>query len=70
MNNSNEGTGSGEDFSTDTFLVLCKKVGLAKDDLEDMTIGMCLDYIDEYIEMNKPDNEKTRRASQKDFDSF
>jgi len=35
-----------------------------------MTIGMCLDYIDEYIEMNKPDKEKSRKATQADFDKF
>lgn len=35
-----------------------------------MTIGMCLDYIDEYIEMQKPDKEKSRKASQQDFDAF
>jgi hypothetical protein len=35
-----------------------------------MTIGMCLDFIDEYIEMNKPEKEKIRKASQSDFDVF
>lgn len=38
--------------------------------MEDMTIGMCLDYIDEWIEMNNPQNKKTRQATQSDFDSF
>ncbi len=52
------------------FLVLCRKVGLAKEDLEDMTVGMCLDYIDEYLEMQKPSKEQKRAANQKDFDSF
>ncbi|MGG3888646.1 hypothetical protein [Metabacillus fastidiosus] len=46
------------------------KCGLSKDDLEDMTIGMCLDFIDEYVELNNPKKEKVRRASQNDFDSF
>jgi hypothetical protein len=43
---------------------------LNKADLEDMTIGMCLDFIEEFIEMNKPEKEKVRKASQSDFDSF
>ena len=35
-----------------------------------MTLGMCLDFIEEFIEMNTPENEKTRKASQSDFDAF
>ncbi|PEQ05497.1 hypothetical protein CN585_15680 [Bacillus toyonensis] len=37
-----------------------------------MTIGMCLDYIDDYIEMQNPskDREKERKASQEDFNNF
>jgi hypothetical protein len=36
-----------------------------------MTIGMCMDYIDEYIEANKPNKQKkARRASQSDYDNF
>jgi len=35
-----------------------------------MTIGMCLDFIEEFIEMNKPEKEKLRKASQSDFDGF
>jgi hypothetical protein len=35
-----------------------------------MTIGMCLDYIEEWIEINNPKRETKRRASQSDFDSF
>jgi hypothetical protein len=35
-----------------------------------MTIGMCLDYIEEYIETEKPAKQRRRKASQKDFDSF
>ncbi|WP_197140175.1 hypothetical protein [Lysinibacillus sphaericus] len=43
------------------------------DDLETMTIGMVLDYIDEYQEMknpNKKEKKTVRKASQADFDSF
>lgn len=27
-----------------------------------MTFGMCLDYIDEYLEMKNPDNKKTNKV--------
>jgi hypothetical protein len=35
-----------------------------------MTIGDVLDYLDEYLEMQKPSEEKARVASQADYDSF
>jgi len=35
-----------------------------------MTIGMCLDYIDEYLEQTKPQKQHKRKASQSDFDAF
>ena len=38
-----------------------------------MTIGMCLDFIDEYIEQNKKEEQpknKGRRATQDDFENF
>jgi len=38
-----------------------------------MTIGMCLDYIDVYLEMSNPKKKKkvaTRKATQADYDSF
>lgn len=35
-----------------------------------MTIGMCLDFIEEFVEMNKPEKDKIRKASQSDFDAF
>ena len=37
-----------------------------------MTIGFCKDYIDEYMENNDPKrkNNKSRKASQEDFDAF
>lgn len=50
---------------------MCKKVGIDNDDLEYMTLGMCLDYIDEFIEQTNPNRENpARKASQVDFDSF
>jgi hypothetical protein len=59
-----------EVITTEAFILLCRKCELYRNDLEDMTIGMCLDYIEECIEMNKPANQKIRTASQKDFDNF
>jgi hypothetical protein len=35
-----------------------------------MTIGMCLDYIEEFLEQQQPQKEKSRKATQADFDSF
>ncbi|MGA5681386.1 hypothetical protein ACPCHR_27575 [Bacillus bombysepticus] len=52
------------------FLALCYKAKLTSCDLEVMTIGDCFDYIGEFAEMENPDKEKTRKANQKDFDSF
>lgn len=51
---------------------MCKETNLEHDDLEYMTIGMALDYIDEYIERKNPDrkNNSVRDASQNDFDKF
>jgi len=40
-------------------------------DVDQMTIGFCLDFIDEFIEREKPKEEpKTRKAQQSDFDFF
>ncbi|MEK3997912.1 hypothetical protein MHI59_03085 [Bacillus sp. FSL K6-2822] len=52
--------------------MLCYKTGLSRADLDDMTIGMCLDYIDAYIDMQNPEKnkEKERKASQEDFNNF
>ena len=55
----------------DAFLFICKEVGLNRDDMEDMTIGFCLDYIDTFIEQRNPNKKKKpKKASQKDFDAF
>ena len=59
-----------EVITTESFILLCRKVDLYREDLEYMTIGMCLDYIEEYIQMNKPANAKVRTATQRDFDNF
>lgn len=39
-------------------------------DLELMNVGDCLDYIQEYIDQQKPAKERKRKATQNDFDSF
>jgi hypothetical protein len=49
---------------------LCRKAKLNNEDMEIMTIGMCLDYIEEYVNMNNSNKSKNRKASQADFDSF
>ena len=36
-------------MTTELFLFLCKKVDLDKSDMEDMTIGMCIDYMEEVV---------------------
>lgn len=49
----------------------CKLVGLSLDDMEYMTIGQCLDYVDEYFRIKNGDKEvKERNAKQSDFDAF
>lgn len=60
----------GEEVTTETFLALCYRCKLTNADLEIMTIGMCLDYIEEFIDQNRTDKEIKRKASQADFDSF
>ena len=66
VNESNDG----EALTTELFQVMCYQCHLTKDDLELMTIGNCLDYLQEYIESQNPKKVKTRKASQSDFDSF
>ena len=38
--------------------------------MEIMTVGMCLDYIEEYVDMNNPKKVRKRNASQSDMDLF
>lgn len=51
-------------------MVCCYKAQLTLSDLEIMEIGMCLDYIDTWIEQSKPAKQRKRKASQNDFDAF
>lgn len=49
----------------------CKLVGLTIDDMHYMTIGQCLDYIENYVEIKTgKKEEKVRKATQDDFDAF
>lgn len=49
----------------------CKLAGLTLDDMEMMTIGECLDYIENYVDIKNGKQEETiRNATQEDFDSF
>ena len=59
-----------EPITTELYQVLCYQCGLKIDDLFIMTVGMCLDYIQEYVDHNKPQKEKSKRATQQDFDNF
>jgi hypothetical protein len=43
---------------------------LRLEDLQLLTVGNVLDYIREYIEQNKPQEAKKRKANQSDFDAF
>ena len=54
----------------ESFLYICKKIGLTADEMEIMDIGSCLDFIQEYIDQNQSSEQNERKASQSDFDSF
>jgi hypothetical protein len=43
---------------------------LAQADMEIMTIGMCLDYIQEFIDSQNPKKVRKRKATQDDFNAF
>lgn len=51
-------------------MVCCYKAQLTLADLEIMEIGMCLDYINVWIDQSTPSAQRKRKASQNDFDSF
>lgn len=52
------------------FQVLCYQCNLTNADLQIMTVGNCLDYIQEWIEQHNPKKKKVRKATQADFDNF
>lgn len=39
---------------------MCRTAKLTYEDMEMMTIGMCMDYIDEYNELHTPKEEKEK----------
>jgi hypothetical protein len=49
---------------------MCYQCQLTNSDLEIMTIGNCLDYLQEYLDLKNPKRVVKRKASQKDFDAF
>lgn len=64
-------SGSDEVFTEESFYYVAKQVGLTADEMDDMNIGQCLDYIQEYIDNNSEDGkQKTVKANQNDFDAF
>ena len=64
-----EDSSSDELFTAESFVLVCKQA----EDMEDMTIGDCLDYIQEFIDNQKKERgsrTNVRKASQSDFDNF
>ena len=58
-------------LTTESFFMTCKLVGLTLEDMEYMTIGQCLDYVEEYFRLKNGDKEETvRKGKQADFDAF
>jgi hypothetical protein len=49
---------------------LAYQAGLTLDDLHLLTVGMVLDYIQEFIDHQKPKKKKARKATQDDYDAF
>lgn len=45
-------------------------MGLTIADMEHMTVGNCLDYVDHVIEIQEPSKKRKRQATQSDFDNF
>ena len=64
-------SGSDEVFTEESFYYVCKQCGLTASEMDEMNIGQCLDYIQEYIDNNSEERkQKTIKASQNDFDSL
>lgn len=60
-------------FTSESFLFVCKQAGLTPEEMGEMTIGDCLDYIQEFVDSHKKQEGKKasiRRAGQDDFDNF
>jgi len=62
-----------EILTTEAFFLTCKLVGLTIDDMQVMTIGNCLDYATDYIDLKQSEGKekpRIRKAKQSDFDNF
>lgn len=51
-------------------LVAAIRRGISMGDLENITIGMLIDYLQEYDEASNVNNEEEREATQEDIDNF
>lgn len=50
---------------------MMNKIGISLSDMENMTIAQCLDYVQEWIDLNtESENTGSRKATQADFDAF
>lgn len=50
---------------------MMNKIGINLSDMESMTIAQCLDYVQEWIDLNsESENTSSRKATQADFDAF
>lgn len=50
---------------------MMNKIGINLSDMENMTIAQCLDYVQEWIDLNtESENTVGRKATQADFDAF
>ncbi len=61
---------SGELLTTESFLFICKQVGLSNEEMQLMDIGDCLDFVQEWINNHQNKKTTTRKAVQADFDAF
>jgi hypothetical protein len=52
------------------FHFLAYQAGLRLEDLHLLTIGMVLDFIEEYVDQRNPKKKRKRAATQADFDAF
>ncbi len=50
---------------------MMNKIGINLSDMENMTIAQCLDYVQEWIDLNsESEKASSRKATQSDFDAF
>jgi hypothetical protein len=57
----------------ESFSYACKQAGITAEEMEEMTIGDCLDFIQEFIDSRKKQNgqgDTVRKATQEDMDNF